>query len=127
MTRIYWDPSSWPSTVFELRRFPGGTRVAFTPELEALILKYGEPGVLRGYDHRGVAFQEVRQLDFGALPRLDERDRKTLMRLIHTPECVMIHASGQKVSQPITGHWVRLDEADFERLSRMKILGEVNA
>lgn len=127
MKRIYWQTTEWLNPVFTLHRLPAGARLELGPDFDELVLRYGEPGVLRGYDHRGVAFQEVRQLDFGALPRMHERDHALLMRLVHTPEYVMIHASGQKVSKPVTGHWVRAEERDFTRLSRMPILGEVLA
>ena len=125
MKRIYWQSTSGINPVFTLHRLPAGSRLDLGPDFDELILLYGEFGVLRGCDHRGVAYQEVRQLDFGDLPRMHERDHARLMQLVHTPEYVMIHASGQKVSKPVTGHWVRAHESDFDRLAQMPILGEV--
>lgn len=125
MRPIFWQSTRWLNPVFTLHRLAAGTRLELGPDFDDLVLRYGEPGVLRGYDHRGVAYQEVRQLDFGSLPRMEERDHARLMRLVHTPEYVMIHASGQKVSKPVTGHWVREGEPEFGRLGSMRILGEV--
>lgn len=123
MDRTFWEFAVRP--VFELTQPKDGQRIELGADFDHLVLRYGQPGVLRGWDHKGVGLQEVRQLDFGDLPAMDERDYARLMRLVHTPEWVMVHASGQKVSKPVTGHWVRRDERDFDRLSRMPVLGEV--
>lgn len=103
-----------------------GERVTIGPEFEKLILAFGRPGVIRGQDHRGLAFQEVREFNFADWPEhMPERDRKTLRKLVHTPQWALISGNGMKAAQPVTGKWVRAGESDFERLSRMAILGEV--
>lgn len=126
-------PTEWVCRTIDLRQPLDGERVDLGREFDELTLKYGEPGVLRGYDWRGEAYMEVRQLDFatipldGACPRwMERRDFETIMRLVHAPQWVMIHAAGQKYSKPTTGKWVR-GGRDFERLRRMKILGTVHA
>jgi len=125
---------AWVNKI-DLRQPRDGERMDLGREFDMLALKYGEPGVLRGYDWRGVAFQEVRRLDFGAIPLngacpswMDRRDFVLLMKLTHTPEHVMIHASGGQYSKPVTGKWIRASEhrREFDRLSRMKILGRVH-
>lgn len=122
--------------LFELRTPLDGERVDLGPTFDGLTLRYGEPGVLRGYDWRGEAFMEVRQLDFARIPVngvcptwMAEGDYTTLMRLVHSPEHVMIHAAGGKYSKPVTGKWIRrVDDArEFERLARLPILGKVHA
>jgi hypothetical protein len=109
-----------------LRQPRDGERLELGPEFDHLLVKYGQPGVLQGWDHRGHAMMEVRQLDFGNLPPMEPGDHALLMRLIHTPQYVLIHVSGQKVSKPLTGHWVRSTEArEYARLGTMPKLGEM--
>lgn len=111
---------------FVLRQPQDGERLDLGPEFDHIVLRYGTPGVLQGWDHRGRALMEVRQLDFAALPSMSDADHALLMRLIHTPAYVMIHASGQKVSKPVTGHWARVHETkEYDRLERLPKLGEI--
>lgn len=130
MTKVYLEPeggspdNGW--TVCTLRQPLDGERLDLGPEFDGLTLKYGQHGVIQGWDHKGHALLEVRQLDFGNLPPMDPSDNALLMRLIHTPQYVMIHASGQKVSKPVTGHWVRSTEPrEYARLGQLPKLGEM--
>lgn len=102
-----------------------GARVDLGPEFKALVFKYGRPGVIRGWDESG-AYQEVKQFDFSRWPSMSANDRKEMKRLVHTPQWVMISASGMKVAQPITGKWVRRGERDYVRLRRLPVVGTVN-
>lgn len=112
--------------ICELRQPLDGERIDLGADFDGLALRHGRPGVIQGWDHKGRALLEVRQLDFASLPPMDPADHALLMRLIHTPQYVMIHASGQKVSKPVTGHWVRADEArEYDRLGRLPLLGEI--
>lgn len=110
----------------EVDRHDSGDRVRLSPDTEDLILRYGRPGVIRGEDVRGTAYQEVREFDFANWSEhMPERDRKKLRALMHTPQWVLISGNGMKAAQPLTGKWVRSSDSDFERLSRMAIIGEV--
>ena len=103
-----------------------GARVELGPEFRDLLRRYGRPGVIRGWD-MSVAYQEVHQFDFSNWPyEMSSRDRRKMKRLIHTPQWVMISASGMKAALPVTGRWVRRGETDFDRLRRLPVVGTVN-
>lgn len=115
------------SNVFELDLTGlSGARVDLGPEFRELLQKYGRPGVIRGWEN-SVAYQEVKQFDFSNWPRdMSARDRSKMKKLIHTPQWVMISASGMKAALPITGKWVRRGDKGFDRLSRLPVVGTVN-
>jgi len=102
-----------------------GARVELGEEFKKLIFKYGRPGVIRGWD-TSVAYQEVKQFDFSDWPTMSANDHKAMKRIVHTPEWVLISASGMKAAQPITGKWVRREDKDFDRLSKLPVVGTVN-
>lgn len=102
-----------------------GARVDLGEKFKRLVFKYGRPGVIRGWDV-SVAYQEVKQFDFSDWPTMSKNDRKAMKRLVHTPAWVMISAAGMKAAQPITGKWVRRGDKDFERLSKLPVVGTVN-
>jgi hypothetical protein len=102
-----------------------GARVELGEEFKKLVFKYGRAGVIRGWD-TSVAYQEVRQFDFSDWPWMSANDRKALKRLVHTPEWVLISAYGMKAAQPVTGKWVRRGDKQFDRLSKLPVVGTVN-
>ena len=103
-----------------------GERVDLGPDVKDLALRYGRPGVIRGWEF-SVAYQEVRQFDFGKWPdHMPKKDRSKMKRIIHSPQWVMISASGLKIAQPVTGTWVRRGDKDFDRLSKLPVVGSVN-
>lgn len=102
-----------------------GARVELGEDFKKLVLKYGRPGVIRGWEH-SVAYQEVRQFDFSDWPEMSANDRKAMKRLVHTPEWVLISAYGMKAAQPVTGKWVRRGDNGFERLRKLPVVGSVN-
>lgn len=113
--------------VCELRAPKNGERVELGQEFRALILLHGRSGVVRGWDHRGMGLQEVREFDFAAWPAtMPERDCKALRRIVHSPEWVLISAGGYKAAQPVTGRWLFRGDDDFERLSKLPLVGEVS-
>lgn len=112
------------ANVFYWAKPEPGMRVDFDKEVEQIVLEYGRPGVLIGSDHHGLAFMEVRQLDFSQpMPRFRKRDEERLLRVIHSPDWIMLKLSGGQISKPITGKWVRRGEEGYERLSGMRRLG----
>lgn len=121
------DPLTRPGeNVALVRAHEPGERFDLGPEFKEIILGFGRPGVLRGWDHRGMAYQEVRTFDFACWPNdMPERAKRKLRRLVHNPEWVLISGNGMKASQPVTGKWVRRDDKDFDRLSRLPVVGEV--
>jgi len=114
------------SNVFELDLTSlEGARIDLGPEFKGLVFKYGRPGVIRGWDV-SVAYQEVRQFDFSNWPGMSSADRKKMKSLVHTPQWVLISASGMKAAQPLTGKWVRRGDRCFDRLSKLPVVGTVN-
>lgn len=132
---IHWDTHGLDGfvPVFTLEQPRNGARMDLGRNFDGIVLKYGRPGVIQGWDHRGRGLQEVRTLDFAQLPLdstcpgwMDRRDHAELMRLVHSPQWVMVHASGGQVSKPVTGRWVfSAEAAEYARLSELPVLGEV--
>lgn len=137
LPRIYWEPALRDhllvAPVFSVLRVEEGARMDLGHDFDAIVLKYGRPGALQGWDHRGRGLQEVRTLDFSTLPLdstcpkwMEPAHHARLMQLVHSPQWVMVHASGGHVSKPMTGRWVFSDEArEYARLSQLPIVGEV--
>lgn len=119
--------------VFTIQRPESGTRMDLGRDFESIVLRYGQPGAVQGWDHRGRGLLEVRTLDFKTLPLdstcpawMDPAHHVLLMRLVHTPQWVLVHADGGVVSQPVTGKWMFSDDArEYARLSSLPLLGEV--
>lgn len=133
-SRVHWESAfRIAGPVFTMLAPETGARMDLGPDFDGLVLKYGRPGVIQGWDHRGRGLQEVRTLDFTSLPLdstcpswMDAQHHALLMRLVHTPEWVMVHASGGQVSKPVTGKWIFSDSVrEYARLSQLPILGEV--
>lgn len=123
-----WETTQRLSGICELRGWgsDAGERVDLGPEVKDLALRYGRPGVIRGWEF-SVAYQEVRQFDFGTWPEhMPRADRLKMKRIIHSPQWVMISASGLKIAQPVTGKWIRRGHKDFDRLSKLPVVGTVN-
>lgn len=132
--RIHWESAlHLAGPVFTVLAVEEGARMDLGPEFDAIVLKYGRPGTIQGWDHRGKGLQEVRTLDFNTLPLdstcppwMDPAHHARLMQLVHTPQWVMVHASGGQVSKPVTGKWIfSTDAHEYARLSQLPILGEV--
>lgn len=110
-----------------LHGFSEGGRFDLGSEVNALILRYGKPGVLRANDVRGEALQEVRVFDFANWPEeMGDRDRRRMRKVMHSPQWVMISASGMKAAKPVTGRWYwEKDGEEFRRLKRLPVIAEV--
>jgi hypothetical protein len=113
--------------VATIARHDEGSRVDLGPEVDRLVLKYGKPGVLRANDVRGTALQEVRSFDFSDWPRgMGDADQWRMRSVMHSPQWALISANGMRVCKPITGRWYwQRDGFEFERLSRLPVVGEV--
>ena len=110
-----------------VNRHDTGTRVDLGGEVDHLVLKYGEPGVLSApNDVRGPALQEVRCFDFSDWPNvMGDADRRKMKSIVHSPQWCLISANGMRACKPITGawYWKRDNTAEYERLSKMTVVG----